>query len=175
MLARPLLASYFVVNGINSLRDAPALASQAEPVTERLAPLADKAVQQAAPEASVPRDPVTWVRVNGALQIAAGAALATGRFPRLASGVLAGTVVPSTAARHRFWESGDPNVRSEQRNHFFKNVALVGGLAIAAGDTEGKPGLAWRARRATKDARREAQRLARSAKRETKLVKAQLT
>ena len=33
-------------------------------------------------------------------------------------------------------------------DHFFKNVSMLGGLLIAAVDTEGKPGLAWRAKNA---------------------------
>ena len=37
---------------------------------------------------------------------------------------------------------------------------MLGGLIIAAGDTEGQPGVAWRTRRAAKDARREARHLA---------------
>ena len=83
--------------------------------------------------------------------------------------------MPSTAARYRFWEASDPDERREQLTHFFKNVSLTGGLLIAAGDTEGRPGVAWRARRASRDARREARQLAHAAKREVKLVKAQLT
>ena len=89
--------------------------------------------------------------------------------------MLAASLVPSTAARYRFWEASDPAERREQLTHFFKNVSLTGGLLIAAGDTEGKPGLAWRAGRAARDARREARHLAHNAKREAKLVKAQLT
>lgn len=171
LLARPLLASFFVVNGVNSVRHAREIAPQAAPVTDTLAPLA----QKAAPNATLPKDPATWVRANGAAQIVAGAALATGRFPRIASAVLAVTLVPSTAARYRFWEAADAHERAEQQTHFLKNAALAGGLMIAAGDTEGQPGLAWRARRAAKDARREAHHLAHSAKREAKLVRAELT
>jgi uncharacterized membrane protein YphA (DoxX/SURF4 family) len=171
LLARPLLASFFVINGVHSLRHAREIAPQAAPVTDALAPLA----QRAAPNASVPTDPVTWVRVNGAVQVVAGAALATGKMPRIAAAVLAASLVPSTAARYRFWEAADSHERAEQQNHFLKNAALVGGLVIAAGDTEGQPGIAWRARHAAKDARREAHHLAASAKREAKLVKAELT
>ena len=43
---------------------------------------------------------------------------------------------------------------------------MLGGLIIAAGDTEGQPGVAWRTRRVAKDARREAKHLARDARRE---------
>ncbi|WP_183100473.1 DoxX family membrane protein [Nocardioides pelophilus] len=171
LLSRPLLGAFFVASGIDSLRNANAIAVEAKPVTDRFVPL----VERAAPGLPVPTEAVTWVRINGAVQILAAGALVTGRAPRIASGVLAATLVPSTAARYRFWEAGDPARRRELATHFFKNVSLTGGLLIAAGDTEGKPGLAWRARRAAKDARREARHLAHSAKREAKLVKAELT
>jgi putative oxidoreductase len=171
-LVRPLLGAFFVANGVDSIRNAEALARDAKPVTDRFVPMVEKAAPDGTP---VPTEAVTWVRINGAVQVAAAAALVTGRMPRVASGVLAASLVPSTATRYRFWEASDPDQRREQLTHFFKNVSLTGGLLIAAGDTEGRPGLAWRARRAAKDARREARHLARSAKREAKLVKAELT
>jgi uncharacterized membrane protein YphA (DoxX/SURF4 family) len=93
------------------------------------------------------------------VQIGAGLALATGRLPRLSAAVLAGSLIPTTAAGHRFWEHDDDATRTQQRLHFFKNVSLIGGLIIAAGDTEGRPGVAWRARHAAKDAKREARLL----------------
>jgi uncharacterized membrane protein YphA (DoxX/SURF4 family) len=172
LLARPLLGAFFVTNGIDSLRNASALAQEAKPVTDRFVPMVERAAPDGTP---VPTDPATWVRINGGVQVAAAAALITSHFPRLASGVLAATLVPSTATRYRFWEASDSEEKRQQLTHFVKNLSLTGGLLIAAGDTEGKPGLAWRARRAARDARREARHLAHSAKREAKLVKAELT
>ena len=86
--------------------------------------------------------------------------LATGRMPRISSAVLAASLVPTTLAGHRFWEEEDPQKKAMQRIHFFKNASMLGGLLLAAVDTEGKPGVAWRARRAAADVRREARRLA---------------
>ena len=169
LAARPLLASMFVVGGIDSLRTATAKAGAAEPVTDRLVPLLQKLVPQ------LSDDPTTLVRINGAVQVAAGLALATGRMPRLSSAVLAATLVPTTAAGHRFWEETEPATKKAQRVQFFKNASMMGGLMLAAVDTEGKPGVAWRARRAAADVRREAKGLARSARREAKLARAQLT
>jgi uncharacterized membrane protein YphA (DoxX/SURF4 family) len=166
LVARPMLASMFVVGGVNSLRNAPKLAAAAEPVTETLTGLADKL----APEAPFPHDPTTLVRINGAVQLGAGLLLATGHAPRLSSAALAATLVPTTAAGHRFWEEKDPATRSQQRTHFFKNVSMLGGLLLASVDTDGKPGLVWRARHGARDARREARHLAVSAKREAKLA-----
>jgi putative oxidoreductase len=171
MMARPMLASIFVVGGVNALRNASTLAAKAAPVTDKLVPLAHKA----APQAPLPDDPATMVRINAGVQIAAALTLATGRAPRLSAAVLAATLVPATATAHRFWEIDDKTQRSQQQLHFFKNVSLFGGLVIAAGDTDGRPGVAWRARRAAKDARREARHLAAAARREAKLAKAQLT
>lgn len=171
LLARPMLASMFFVGGTNALKNAPALAAKAQPVADKIVPLAQKAV----PQAPIPTDAVTLVRANAAVQILAAAALATGRAPRLSSSVLAVTLVPTTLAGHRFWEESDPASRSAQKVHFFKNASILGGLLLAGVDTDGKPGVAWRARRAAADVRREARQLAKDAGREARLAKAQLT
>jgi uncharacterized membrane protein YphA (DoxX/SURF4 family) len=76
--------------------------------------------------------PATLVRVNGGVQVAAGALLAVNRLPRLAALALACSLVPTTAAGHRFWEESDPAQRAAQRIHFLKNVSMLGGLLVAA-------------------------------------------
>lgn len=169
-IARPMLASMFVVGGVNALKNASKLGPKASDVTERLLPL----VRKALPTAPIPEDPITLVRINAAVQIGAAAALATGRAPRLASTTLALSLVPTTVAGHRFWDESDPTQKANQRLHFFKNVSMLGGLMLAAVDTDGKPGVAWRARRAAKDVRREAHHLGRSARREAKLASSRL-
>jgi len=158
LLARPMLSSIFVVGAVNALKSSAGHAQAADPVTSRLVPLAKKA------GIPVPEDPETLVKINAATQLAAGLALATGRMPRTSAAVLAVSLVPTTAV-HRYWEVSDPAEKAQQRIHFFKNVSLLGGLIIAAGDTAGKPGVAWRARHAAKDA-------ARGARMEAKLLKA---
>jgi putative oxidoreductase len=168
LIARPMLASIFVVGAATALKNSSGTATKADAVTSRLVPLLQKA------GIPVPEDPETLVKLNAGVQIGAGLALATGRAPRLSAAVLAVSLVPTTAAGHRFWEADDDATRTQQRLHFFKNVSLVGGLIIAAGDTEGRPGVAWRARRAAKDARREAKRLAHDARREARLAAARV-
>jgi putative oxidoreductase len=165
LLARPMLASMFVTGGIASLKNAEGAAQAAKPVTDKFVPK----VQQVVP--SAPSDPKTWVRINGVTHIVAGLALATGRAPRLAALTLAATVVPTTIAGHPFWQENDPGARANQKIHFFKNVSMLGGLLIAGVDTNAKPGLAWRARRAASDVRREAKHVTKSAKREAKLAR----
>src|SRR6476469_7329439 len=164
LIARPMLASVFFVAVTKNLKNAPKLAPKASRVTEKVVPLA----QRAAPGVPIPTDPVTIVRANAVVQIAAAGALATGRMPRLSSTVLAVSLLPTTVAGHAFWREQDPAVKATQRLNFFKGVSLVGGLLIAGVDTEGKPGVAWRARRAAKDVRREAKQLARNARHEAR-------
>lgn len=161
-----MLASMFLVGGYNAVRHPEALAPRAAAVTDRVVPLLQRAIPM------LPSDTATLIRLNGAVQILAGTTLASGKAPRLSAAVLAATLVPTTAAGHRFWEAEDPAQRSQQRTHFFKNISMLGGLIIAAGDTAGQPGVLWRTRRAAKDARREAKHLARNARREVRLAAA---
>jgi uncharacterized membrane protein YphA (DoxX/SURF4 family) len=169
VFARPMLASMFLVGGFNAVKNPERVAPRAQPITDRLVPLLQKAVPM------LPSDPVTLARINGGVQLVAGATLATGKAPRLSAAALALSLIPTTAAGHRFWEEQDPTQRANQRIHFFKNVSMLGGLIIASGDTEGQPGVLWRTRRAAKDARREARHLARSARRVAALAKARVT
>ena len=166
-----MMASMFVVGGVNALKNTDAMAIRAKKVTDRVVPLA----QRALPGAPIPTDPETLVKINALTQIGAAAALATGKSPRLASAVLAASLVPTTISGHPFWEESDPQAKNAQRVQFFKNLSMFGGLLIAAADTQGKPGVAWRASHAVQAARKESRRLARTARREAKLVKAQLT
>jgi len=98
----------------------------------------------------MPAETEQAVRLNGAVQAVAGTTLGLGLLPRLSALVLAGTLVPTTLAGHRYWEIKDPELRAEQRVHFLKNVAMIGGLMIAACDTAGRPSLAWRRKKASR-------------------------
>lgn len=143
--ARPMLASIFVVQGYQTWRNPERVAARAEPVvrpvTSRVSMLPEETEQN--------------VRINGAVQCVAGSMLAMGWFPRLSAAVLAGTLVPTTLAGHRYWEIEDKQERAQQRIHFLKNLTMLGGLLIAAADTSGSPSLAWRSRHAARDVHRD--------------------
>ncbi|SEF17965.1 DoxX family protein [Jiangella alba] len=160
MIARPMLATIFIAQGAKNLRDPEPLLPAATRFSDRFGPT----LQKRAPQ--VPTDPKTLVRINAGVQVGAGLALATGRFPRLASVALLASLVPTTFAGHPFWTVEDPTQRNTQRIQAMKNVGLAGGLLLASVDTEGKPGLSWRARRAAKDAKR----ATKTAKREARLA-----
>lgn len=162
--ARPMLATMFVAGGIDALSDPQGKVRDAEPVTTALAE------QVPALEGT---DTEVVIRANGAAQLAGGLLLALGKMPRLASTVLAATLVPTTLAGHRFWEEEDPGARADQQVHFLKNVSMLGGLAIAAMDTEGRPGLVWRAGHALQHAEQAAERTRREARLARKLAKAE--
>jgi putative oxidoreductase len=149
-----MLASIFIIQGYGTLRRPERVTELAEPVVrpvaERFPILPDKTDQ--------------IVRLNGGIQLAAGALLAAGWWPRLSAFALATTLVPTTLAGHRFWETEDKQERVEQRIHFLKNLSMLGGLVIAAADTAGNPSLAWRGRHAISSARHDVSLAARTAK-----------
>ena len=43
---------------------------------------------------------------------------------------LAGSLVPTTLAGHRFWEEEDDAARAQQTVQFLKNLAMFGGLLM---------------------------------------------
>lgn len=164
-VARPMLAAMFIAGGLDQLKHPGTKAEAAQPL-----------VDKAAKPLGLPDDPELLVRANGVAMLAGGALLALGRVPRIASTALAASLIPTTVAGHPFWAQPDPQSQQLHRIQFLKNVGLLGGLLLAAVDTEGKPGLAYRAKlagesaqRAARTTRREARHAARSARREAKL------
>ena len=166
-----MLASMFVVGGLDSFRNPSTKVTRAEKVTDKLPQL----LERIAPGVPVPSDPATLVRINGGVQVVAALALATGRAPRLSALVLAASMVPTTYAGHPFWEEQDKTAKAAQRTQFFKNLSMIGGLLLAAVDTGGRPGVAWRARHAAHDVRREAHHLGQQARAEARVAKAHLS
>ncbi|MGH9125631.1 MAG: DoxX family protein [Acidimicrobiales bacterium] len=139
-VARPMLAGIFIYGGIDALRNPETKVKAADEV----APLIVSAL--GLPGA----DTEALVRANGALQVVAGTMLGLGKFRRLSAVALAASLAPTTYAGHRFWEELDEERRHQQRIQFFKNVAILGGLVLAAGDTGGRASIPWRARQVAK-------------------------
>jgi putative oxidoreductase len=146
-IARPLLASTFIFGGLDALRNpaskAPAAGKLDIPSKPGMDLLHISSTEQA-------------VKVNAAAQVAGGALLALGRFPRLASLTLAGSIVPTTLAGHRFWEEDDSAKKKGQLLHFFKNASMLGGLLLASVDTAGKESIAHKTKRVTRRSKRKA-------------------
>ena len=153
-VARPMLASIFAIQGYDTMRHPERVAARADRVVR---PLAERIP-------AVPDTTEEAVRLNGVIQLGAGSLLAMGVLPRLSSLAIAATLVPTTVAGHRFWEAQDAQERAQQRIHFLKNLAIFGGLLIAAADTAGRPSMAWRSRHAAHSARRDVALAARTAR-----------
>lgn len=121
--ARLLTGSTYAVLGYGALRDP-------GPRVEEAATLM-AAIRKKVP---LPAGDEQLVQVNGATVATCGLLLALGRAPRLCALVLAGLMIPTTLAGHRFWTVEDPVVRKQQQVQFHKNVAMIGGLLFAALD-----------------------------------------
>ncbi|MEV6430703.1 DoxX family protein [Nocardia sp. NPDC051463] len=146
-LARPLLAASFVADGVDTLMHPEPRAKAATALVQR--------GEERLPDnlaAKLPSDTATVVRVNAIAQVSGGVLLALGKMPRLASLVLAATVIPAAVTEQDFWAEQDPDRKAAKRNAFLKDMGLLGGLMIAAADTAGKPSLGWRGRRAAQNA-----------------------
>jgi uncharacterized membrane protein YphA (DoxX/SURF4 family) len=141
-VARPMLSAIFVARGVDALRSPKPAADAARPTLDGLSKLPDPVGP------NVPSNAETVARVNAGVQIGGGILLATGKLPRLASAALALSVVPGSLGAHSFWNESDPQRKADERRAFLTDISLIGGLIIAAVDTEGKPSLGWRGRRA---------------------------
>lgn len=141
-IARPLLSVAFIGQGVDALRNPKPAADAARPALDGMRQLPDPI------GSNVPTDAETFARINAAVQIGGGLLLATGKMPRLASAALAFTVIPASLSGHMFWNESDPQRKADVRRAFMTDLSLLGGLIIAAVDTEGKPSLGWRGRRA---------------------------
>lgn len=135
-----MLASWFVVQGVNAIRKPERLVMEAEPIVAVVVPPL-RAVLPATLSDAIPSDTASLVRIQGVAQVLSGIALATGIGRRIGAGILSLTVVPqllaAAPARHE---------TSQTRDSFFARIALLGGVLLASQDTEGQPTLLWRAR-----------------------------
>jgi uncharacterized membrane protein YphA (DoxX/SURF4 family) len=139
----------FVYGGLDAVQHPETKVKTAEPVA---GPIAERIPYMTT-------DTETLIRINGAVMVGAGALLAIGKLRRLAAVALIASLLPTTYARHRFWEESDDVSKAQQRIHFLKNMGLLGGLVLAALDTEGRPSLSWRAKGTARRAQRASRRL----------------
>lgn len=136
-LARSLISSLFVVAGVNTLMKA-----------RHLVPAADDVAQPIAHKLGLETDTETLVKVHAGTQVAGGALFALGVVPRVTGLLLAGSLVPTTIAGHRFWEERDTEARTGELIDFLKNAAILGGLIYVALDTGGRPSVFWAGKKA---------------------------
>src|SRR3954468_11210317 len=159
-VARALLAAVFIRSGVQAFTDPDKLAERAKPFADKWGSTLDSV--------GLPTDAPTLVKLNGGVQAASGLLLATNTLTRPAALALAGSLVPTTMAGHDFWAHEEPAQKAAHRTQFLKNLGLLGGLLLAAVDTEGKPGLAWRTGHLADHAQDSVMRAAHTTARETR-------
>ena len=115
---RLLMAWVFVDAGVDVLR-------KPEPRAETAGHLFD-ALQTTVP--GWPGDRIAVVRANAAVQVLAAALLALGVKPRLTAATLALSLIPTTIGGHPFWRDQEASRKRQNRVHFNKNLAILGGL-----------------------------------------------
>lgn len=145
-IARPLLATAFIGQGVETLLNIDSGAEAVRPALDGLKDMPDPVAR------NVPSNAVAVAQATAAAQVAGGLLLATGRIPRVASAVLAATVIPANLGNHMFWAEEDPEAKAAKRRGFLADLSLLGGLILASADTAGKPSLGWRGRRAAQRA-----------------------
>ncbi|MCP2326022.1 putative membrane protein YphA (DoxX/SURF4 family) [Hamadaea flava] len=139
-IARALLGGVFIFSGAKAVLRPERLVQRARPVTDRVTPLLNKVDER------IPANAETLIRVNGAAQVTGGLLLASGAAPRPAAALLAGTLIPTTVAGHPFWAAQTKAQYDTDIVQFAKNLAIFGGLLLAAVDTAGSPSVGWRVR-----------------------------
>lgn len=141
LLARPMLASAYIANGISRVKNPKASAHSVAPILNLVKKSAD-----------VPVDAQTAARLTGGAQAAAGVLLAIGRFPRVSSAVLVTTYLIDVVGEQLGRDKED--LKSELKNPtLLTKTSMLGGALLAAVDTAGRPGLMWRAQHAAEDLR----------------------
>lgn len=121
VLARPLLASWFVYGGVRAALEPQSGAEAAEPVVKPL--LIEAGVD-------VPLE--TLVRAHGIATAATATVLAFSKSPRTAGVALTGLAAVTVATATPFWRMEEGAERDAALEQFMKNLSLLGGAMLAA-------------------------------------------
>ncbi|HUX69117.1 MAG TPA: DoxX family protein [Cellulomonadaceae bacterium] len=145
-IARPMLSSWFVLEGVDVVRDP---MPHAELASAALAPVLDRIPTTstlARFRSPSPREWVALTRIHGAATAGAALMLASGRCPRGSALALAALTAPAAAANlpFPFLAEADTASAPERRRRLVTLVSLVGAAVLAGIDTEGRPGIGWR-------------------------------
>jgi len=159
-VARALLAAVFIRGGLEAYNHPDRHVDAMKPMTDRFGSTLDSV--------GLPTDARTLVRLGGAVQAVGGLLLATNTAVRPAAAALAGSLAPTALAGQDLWRPEEAGQRTDKRIDFLKNLGLLGGLLLATVDTEGRPGLAWRAGHLAGHAQHSVKRAARTTSKETR-------
>jgi putative oxidoreductase len=89
-----------------------------------------------------------WGWIGAPLEFLGGLALLLGAWTRTAALLILLFTIVATLIGHRYWEIAEPAARRMQHSHFFKNLAMMGGLVLLTVTGGGRFSLdGWRRRR----------------------------
>ena len=154
-IARPLFAAWFVAEGLDAALHPAGHVERLRAGARALSTYIPGDVDLLDRLTTVPADRLTLgARAYGAATALAGLAFALGRYPRSAATALVLLVAPTVVADiPPLGPDQGPTVeRRDRRERLVRAVAFTGGAALAAADTQGRPGLGFRLR-AARDAR----------------------
>ncbi|MCL2454707.1 MAG: DoxX family protein [Micrococcales bacterium] len=148
-IARPLFATWFVAEGVDAVRSP---AAHVEAVRESVTTLAARVpvdLEALAGRAS-DQQLTLAVRVHGVAMAVAGLTLAAGKAPRTAATVLALLTAPMLVRAVPPPRSAKATKEQNRarRARAVQTLTATGGALLAAADTEGRPGVRWRAQAA---------------------------
>lgn len=151
-IARPMLASVFVIDGVQTVLNPAGAKESADSVLKQL-----RAATPRQYRAFLPKDPETAAQIVGGVKAGAASLFALGKAPRTAAALLTATSAASLLGRNAFWETDDADEKSRRKAGALTDLALTGGVLLASVDTAGKPDMKWRAQNAAKVARKNVQ------------------
>ncbi len=169
-VARPMFASWFLVEGLDAVRHPAAHGAAARDglatLRVRLGRCAtatglrrtwerssdvdlDDVLDRVLGRDLSQRQLTTAVRLHGAAMLVAGGMLALGRAPRTSALTLAGltasvVLVTAPAGRGAAPAGEQAAVRTARNRRFWTALSATGGALLAGADYEGRPGLGWR-------------------------------
>lgn len=136
LIARPLMASPFIVDGWTAItrpEEHVAKIKESGLLTENLpvvGTLTDDHLRMG-------------TRIMGAVSVASGVALSVGRLPRLSAGALAIMSIPTALVNAPVWNEKTPKGRKDKAAELRIRTALTGAMIVAAFDRQGKPSSLW--------------------------------
>lgn len=136
VLARPLLASVFIVEAVDALRNPDEHVATLEPVEGAL----DKASESIP---GLPSNKRNLVRLHAGITLGAGVLFALGKAPRTSATVLALAATPAAVVANPVRTKAQ---RKANLPNLLAKAAAIAGLTFAAGDRRGAPSLNWRYR-----------------------------
>ena len=146
--ARPLLATWFVAEGVDAVRRPADHMERMRDAWRRLAARIDDM-----PEVPSNETLRSVVRAHGAATAVAGLMLALNKAPRFAALALAALTLPVAAmdapVKGRLAPARPQPAASGGRDHAFaRDLSLIGGAVLAGLDREGNPSVGWRIKHA---------------------------